>query len=100
MFVSLFLLVSNNFSSNVDLPILIFFSGIFISLQILRMLTNWPVLLSMAVFYLIVLLTGIWASRKARQEEKRCTGNRSEVTMVGGRNLNVVVSVFTLAGTK
>lgn len=47
---------------------------------------------------MIVLGTGIWASRKAKREEKRCTGNRSEVTMVGGRDLNIWVSIFTMTG--
>lgn len=60
---------------------------------------NWPVLLSMAVFYLAVLGIGLWASGKARREEKKCTGNISEVTMVGGRNLNLFVSIFTMTAT-
>lgn len=66
--------------------------------QTLRMAMNWPGLLSMGVFYMIVLGIGIWASRKSKREEKKCTGNRSEVTMVGGRNLNVWVSTFTMTG--
>lgn len=62
------------------------------------MAVNWLGLLSMAVFYAIVLGTGIWASRKAKHEEKKCTGNRSEVVMVGGRNLNIWISIFTMTG--
>lgn len=53
----------------------------------------------MAVFYLTVLGIGLWASKKARREEKKCTGNISEVTMVGGRNLNLFVSIFTMTAT-
>lgn len=64
------------------------------------MAVNWPGLASIGVFYLIVLGTGIWASRKSKREEKKCTGNRSEVAMVGGRNLNIWVSIFTMAGRK
>eukprot|EP00066_Takifugu_rubripes_P022440 XP_011611706.1 PREDICTED: high affinity choline transporter 1-like isoform X1 [Takifugu rubripes] len=60
---------------------------------------NWPVLLSMAVFYLAVLGIGLWASKKASIEEKKCTGNISEVTMVGGRNLSLSVSIFTMTAT-
>lgn len=60
---------------------------------------NWPVLLSMAVFYLAVLGIGLWASKKASREEKKCTGNISEVTMVGGRNLSLFVSIFTMTAT-
>lgn len=66
--------------------------------QTLSMATNWPGLLSIGVFYMIVLGIGVWASRKSKREEKKCTGNRSEVTMVGGRNLNIWVSIFTMTG--
>lgn len=59
------------------------------------MAVNWLGLLSIAVFYVIVLGTGIWASKKSKHEEKKCTGKRSEVAMVGGRNLNIWVSIFT-----
>ncbi|KAJ4924852.1 hypothetical protein JOQ06_003802 [Pogonophryne albipinna] len=63
------------------------------------MAVNWPGLVSIGVFYIIVLGTGIWASRKSKREEKKCSGNRSEVAMVGGRNLNVCVSIFTMTAT-
>ncbi|KAM9334640.1 high affinity choline transporter 1-like [Symphorus nematophorus] len=63
------------------------------------MAVNWPGLMSIGVFYLIVLGTGIWASRKSKREEKKCTGNRSEVAMVGGRNLSILVSIFTMTAT-
>ncbi|XP_040886597.1 high affinity choline transporter 1-like [Toxotes jaculatrix] len=63
------------------------------------MAVNWLGLLSIGVFYMIVLGTGIWASRKSKHEEKKCTGNRSEVAMVGGRNLNIWVSIFTMTAT-
>uniref|UniRef100_A0A3Q1IQL7 Solute carrier family 5 member 7a n=1 Tax=Anabas testudineus TaxID=64144 RepID=A0A3Q1IQL7_ANATE len=63
------------------------------------MAVNWLGLLSIGVFYMIVLGTGIWASRKSKHEEKKCTGKRSEVAMVGGRNLNIWVSIFTMTAT-
>nr|XP_046234954.1 high-affinity choline transporter 1-like isoform X2 [Scatophagus argus] len=63
------------------------------------MAVNWPGLLSIGVFYMIVLGIGIWASRKSKREEKKCTGNQSEVTMIGGRNLNIWVSIFTMTAT-
>jgi high affinity choline transporter 7 len=68
------------------------------SLSSLKMALNWPGLLSIGVFYLIVLATGVWASRKSKREERKCTGNLSEVAMVGGRNLNIWVSIFTTTG--
>lgn len=67
--------------------------------QGLKMAVNWLGLLSIGVFYVIVLGTGIWASKKSKHEEKKCTGKRSEVAMVGGRNLNIWVSIFTMTGT-
>ncbi|GAA6225183.1 high affinity choline transporter 1-like [Lates japonicus] len=63
------------------------------------MVVNWLGLLSIGVFYIIVLGTGVWASRKSKREEKKCTGNLSEIAMVGGRNLNVWVSIFTMTAT-
>nr|XP_040025530.1 high-affinity choline transporter 1-like [Gasterosteus aculeatus aculeatus] len=63
------------------------------------MAVNWPGLLSLCVFYMMILAMGIWASRKSKREEKKCTGNRSEVTMVGGRNLNIWVSICTMTAT-
>ncbi|XP_030004189.1 high affinity choline transporter 1-like [Sphaeramia orbicularis] len=63
------------------------------------MAVNWVGLLFTGVFYIIVLSIGIWASRKSKREEKKCTGNRSEVVMVGGRNLNMFVGICTMTAT-
>ncbi|XP_060891238.1 high affinity choline transporter 1-like isoform X1 [Labrus mixtus] len=58
-----------------------------------------PGLVAVVFFYIVILVIGIWASRKSRQVEKTCTGSKSEVTMVGGRNINVLVGVFTMTAT-
>ncbi|KAI1893978.1 hypothetical protein AGOR_G00129220 [Albula goreensis] len=58
-----------------------------------------PGLLSVVVFYLMILIMGIWASRKSKIEEKKCSGKKSEITMIGGRNLNIWVSIFTTTAT-
>ncbi|KAK2858944.1 hypothetical protein Q5P01_003564 [Channa striata] len=63
------------------------------------MAVNWPGLLAIGAFYLAVLGIGIWASRKSKREENKCTEKRSEVAMVGGRNLNIWVSIFTMTAT-
>ncbi|XP_069046212.1 high-affinity choline transporter 1-like isoform X3 [Lepisosteus oculatus] len=63
------------------------------------MSVNIPGLIAVIVFYIVILVTGIWASRKSRKEEKKCTGNRSEVTMVGGRNIHVFIGIFTMTAT-
>ena len=57
-----------------------------------------PGLVAVMGFYIVILVIGIWASRKSKKEEKACTGNKSEVTIVGGRNINVLVGVFTMTG--
>lgn len=63
------------------------------------MAVNIPGLVAVVVFYIVILVIGIWASRKSKKEEKTCTGNKSEVAIVGGRNINILVGVFTMTGT-
>ncbi|KAM9853895.1 high affinity choline transporter 1-like [Aulostomus maculatus] len=58
-----------------------------------------PGLVAVIVFYIIILVIGIWASRKSKMVEKACVGNKSEITIVGGRNINVLVGVFTMTAT-
>uniref|UniRef100_A0A8C4RRT7 High-affinity choline transporter 1-like n=1 Tax=Erpetoichthys calabaricus TaxID=27687 RepID=A0A8C4RRT7_ERPCA len=63
------------------------------------MALNIPGLIAVIVFYLIILVTGIWASKKSKKEERKCIGARSEVSMVGGRNIGILVGVFTMTAT-
>ncbi|XP_034019414.1 high-affinity choline transporter 1-like [Thalassophryne amazonica] len=63
------------------------------------MAVNWIGLLSIGVFYIIVLSMGIWVSRMSKCEERKCLVKRSEIAMVGGRNLNIWVSIFTMTAT-
>ncbi|KAM9814822.1 high-affinity choline transporter 1-like [Syngnathus typhle] len=56
-------------------------------------------LVAVIAFYAVILLTGILASRKSKKVEKKCTGKKSEVAIVGGRNINVVIGVFTMTAT-
>nr|XP_046250812.1 high affinity choline transporter 1-like isoform X2 [Scatophagus argus] len=62
------------------------------------MAVNVPGLVAVAVFYIVILATGIWASRKSKKVEKKCISSKSEVTIVGGRNIGVLVGVFTMTG--
>lgn len=55
-------------------------------------------LVALGVFYLVILLTGILASRKSKEVEKKCIGKKSEVAIVGGRDMIVVIGVFTMTG--
>uniref|UniRef100_A0A8D2ZJZ0 High affinity choline transporter 1-like n=1 Tax=Scophthalmus maximus TaxID=52904 RepID=A0A8D2ZJZ0_SCOMX len=63
------------------------------------MAVNIPGLVAVVVFYMVILIIGVWASRKSKKVEKTCTGSKSEITMVGGRNINVLVGVFTMTAT-
>ncbi|XP_039990003.1 high affinity choline transporter 1-like [Xiphias gladius] len=58
-----------------------------------------PGLVAVVVFYIVILVIGVWASRKSKKVEKKCAGRKSEVTIVGGRNINVLVGVFTMTAT-
>ncbi|KAM7002990.1 high affinity choline transporter 1-like [Tautogolabrus adspersus] len=58
-----------------------------------------PGLVAVVFFYIVILVIGIWASRKSKKVEKTCAGSKSEVAMVGGRNINVLVGVFTMTAT-
>ncbi len=62
------------------------------------MAVNVPGLVAVVVFYIVILVIGIWASRKSKKVENACAGSKSEVTIVGGRNINVLVGVFTMTG--
>lgn len=62
------------------------------------MAVNVPGLVAVVVFYIIILVMGIWASRKSKKVEKTIVGSKSEVAIVGGRNINVLVGVFTMTG--
>ncbi|XP_069018925.1 high affinity choline transporter 1-like [Embiotoca jacksoni] len=58
-----------------------------------------PGLVAMVVFYIVILLIGIWGSRKSKKVEKTCTGNKSEVAIIGGRNIGVLPGIFTMTAT-
>ncbi|XP_026562559.1 high-affinity choline transporter 1-like [Pseudonaja textilis] len=53
-------------------------------------------LVALLLFYALTLAIGIWASRKTRQKEQQ---KPSEVAMVGGRNMNFCIGLFTATAT-
>ncbi|XP_071773249.2 high affinity choline transporter 1-like [Centroberyx gerrardi] len=63
------------------------------------MALNIPGVVVVVLFYLLVLGTGMWASRKSRRAERKSQGDRTEVTLLGGRDINLVVGVFTMTAT-
>uniref|UniRef100_A0A3Q1JR72 High affinity choline transporter 1-like n=1 Tax=Anabas testudineus TaxID=64144 RepID=A0A3Q1JR72_ANATE len=60
---------------------------------------NVPGLVVMAVFYVLILGTGIWASLRSKKEERKCTGDGMEITLLAGRKINLLVGIFTLTAT-
>ncbi|NXE53392.1 SC5A7 protein, partial [Casuarius casuarius] len=61
------------------------------------MALNIPGVVSLSVFYTLTLATGIWASRKSKKDQK--SRNPTEMAMVGGRNINAFVGLFTATAT-
>ncbi|XP_062255675.1 high-affinity choline transporter 1-like [Platichthys flesus] len=63
------------------------------------MAVNIPGVILMVLFYLLVLGTGIWASFKSKREQKKSGANETEMTLLGNRNINWVVGIFTMTAT-
>ena len=62
------------------------------------MALNVPGLVAVVLFYLLVLGTGVWAARKSRRAERKCSGDQTEVVLLGDRNISLVVGIFTMTG--
>lgn len=54
-----------------------------------------PGVIAIVFFYLLILAVGIWASRKSKSSEKNAD---SEEVMLAGRNIGLMVGVFTMTG--
>ncbi|CAL9688323.1 unnamed protein product [Knipowitschia caucasica] len=63
------------------------------------MAVNIPGVISMVFFYLLVLGTGIWASFKSRREQRKQGASEIEMTLLGNRQINLVVGVFTMTAS-
>ncbi|NXH22627.1 SC5A7 protein, partial [Bucco capensis] len=61
------------------------------------MALNIPGLVSLSVFFTLTLATGIWASWKSKKEQQN--RNPAEMAIVGGRNMNVFIGLFTATAT-
>ncbi|KAM4604279.1 high affinity choline transporter 1-like isoform 1-T3 [Polymixia lowei] len=60
---------------------------------------NIPGLFVVVLFYILVLGTGVWAAQKSRRAERKSQGDGIEVTLLGGRDISLVVGVFTMTAT-
>ncbi|XP_073338703.1 high-affinity choline transporter 1-like [Pagrus major] len=63
------------------------------------MAVNIPGVIAMVFFYLLVLGTGIWASFKSKREQKKSAATGVEMTLLGNRSINWVVSILTMTAT-
>ncbi|NXY44187.1 SC5A7 protein, partial [Ceuthmochares aereus] len=61
------------------------------------MALNIPGLVSLSVFFTLTLAIGIWASWKSKKDEQN--RNPTEMAIVGGRNINVFIGLFTATAT-
>lgn len=63
------------------------------------MTINYAGILSVIIFYIIILIVGIWAGRK-----KKTSGDgdgdefETEEVMLAGRNIGIFVGIFTMTG--
>lgn len=62
--------------------------------SVVKMLNVWG-LVAIIVFYLLILAVGIWAGRKSKTSGAEAD---SEDVMLAGRNIGLVVGVFTMTG--
>lgn len=56
------------------------------------MAAHWGGIVAIALFYLLILTVGLWAARKTKGQTD------SEEVMVAGRNIGVIVGIFTMTG--
>ncbi|XP_051882330.1 high-affinity choline transporter 1-like [Pristis pectinata] len=55
--------------------------------------------LSMAIFYLFILVVGIWAAKRAQKVERTYVGDRSEMVMIAGRKIGIILGILTTTAT-
>ena len=53
-------------------------------------------LIAIVVFYVMILLVGLWAARKSKASTSGLSD--SEEVMLAGRNIGLIVGVFTMTG--
>ncbi len=54
-----------------------------------------PGVIAIVVFYLLIVGVGIWASRKSKQTGATAD---SEDVMLAGRNIGLLIGIFTMTG--
>ncbi|KAK2160482.1 hypothetical protein LSH36_132g01017 [Paralvinella palmiformis] len=62
-----------------------------------KMSVHWVGLAAIVIFYLLILGVGLWAARKAKHTG---TSPESEDVMLAGRNIGLIVGIFTMTALK
>ncbi|XP_059199707.1 high-affinity choline transporter 1-like [Centropristis striata] len=63
------------------------------------MALNVPGVIAVVLFYILILGTGVWAAHKSRKVERKSHGGRTEVVLLGDRNISLLVGIFTMTAT-
>ncbi|XP_033481092.2 high-affinity choline transporter 1-like [Epinephelus lanceolatus] len=63
------------------------------------MALNIPGVIAVALFYVLILGTGVWAAKKSKKAERKSHGGKTEVVLLGDRNINLLVGIFTMTAT-
>ncbi|XP_042340923.1 high-affinity choline transporter 1-like [Plectropomus leopardus] len=63
------------------------------------MALNIPGVIAAVLFYILILGTGVWAAQKSKKAERKSHGARTEVVLLGDRNISLLVGIFTMTAT-
>ncbi|XP_049428824.1 high-affinity choline transporter 1-like isoform X1 [Epinephelus fuscoguttatus] len=63
------------------------------------MALNIPGVIAVALFYVLILGTGVWAAQKSKKAERKSHGGKTEVVLLGDRNINLLVGICTMTAT-
>ncbi|XP_029700724.1 high-affinity choline transporter 1-like isoform X2 [Takifugu rubripes] len=64
-----------------------------------NMALNVPGLIMVIVFYIVILGIGLFAAWKSKKAEKKGNGDRREALLLGNRNIDWLVGIFTMTAT-
>ena len=64
------------------------------------MVANVPGIVGIALFYVLILVIGLWAarSRSKKAQENGSTAESGEEVMLAGRSIGLFVGAFTMTG--
>ncbi|XP_049900239.1 high-affinity choline transporter 1-like isoform X4 [Epinephelus moara] len=63
------------------------------------MALNIPGVIAVALFYVLILGTGVWAAQKSKKAARKSHGGKTEVVLLGDRNINLLVGICTMTAT-